>query len=166
MGVVYFSQCLGAGHSRHWSKYVFTFFHLKIIKRKKKQTNWGKINKKCVFEFDNKIYFRILFPEKCVFFSTNIWVQTKNNIFFVQFCLSFLAFSSFLQFLGKKWKSTFWPAFGVHTAQQVKTCNRWDHAKLSIVNKKEFPRGILPCCNFDRRIFFFFFFCCWLAAWR
>ena len=48
--VVYFDQHLGAAHSKHWSKYAFVTFLLKIAKKMQKRKKFAaKFSKKCFF---------------------------------------------------------------------------------------------------------------------
>ena len=47
--VVYFDLCLGAAHSKHWSKYAFSHFSHEKCKKGENEEREGKMRQKHVF---------------------------------------------------------------------------------------------------------------------
>ena len=69
---VYFDQCLGAVHSKHWLKTCVNIFTPKSWKRNKKQEKWGKIKQKNVlFKFAPKRWLREIITFLYLFVSVN-----------------------------------------------------------------------------------------------
>ena len=61
---VYFDHHLGAAHSKHWSKYAFsTFFSKKLKKEEKERKFLQNLAKKCFLKFALERWLIILFPE-------------------------------------------------------------------------------------------------------